>query len=163
MKITDKHIEPLPSSTVLLVRQGKAELEVLMMLRKKNTSFGSSYVFPGGVLEKTDTKEEEALSLKERNLFNEKLNLKTGGFAYYSAAIRELYEEAGILLAKDKKGNFPDYLDIKDYRNKLNYGEMNWNQFLKETELTLNHEGLIYFSFWIKRSTILSFNLFFPY
>ena len=37
MKITDKHIEPLPSSTVLLVRQGKAELEVLMMLRKKNT------------------------------------------------------------------------------------------------------------------------------
>ena len=81
MKITDKHIEPLPSSTVLLVRQGKAELEVLMMLRKKNTSFGSSYVFPGGVLEKTDTIEEEALSLKERNLFNEKLNLKTGGFA----------------------------------------------------------------------------------
>tara|TARA_B100000212_G_scaffold151027_1_gene113611 strand:- start:444 stop:1205 length:762 start_codon:yes stop_codon:yes gene_type:complete len=149
MKITDKNIEPSPSSTVLLVRQGKAELEVLMMLRKKNTSFGSSYVFPGGVLEKADTKEEEALSLKEQNLFNEKLNLETGGFAYFSAAIRELFEEAGILLALDKKGDFPDYLDINDYRKKLNSGELNWNEFLRQTELTMNHERLVYFSFWI--------------
>ena len=97
MQITEEFIQPLPSSTVLVLREERGFPEVLMVLRKKNTSFGASYVFPGGLVEKSDTTEEEELNPKEKELFNKRMDVNEGGFAYYSAAIRELFEEAGVL------------------------------------------------------------------
>ena len=112
MQITEEFIQPLPSSTVLVLREEKGFPEVLMVLRKKNTSFGASYVFPGGLVEKSDLKEEE-LNPQEKELFNKRMDVDEGGLAYYSAAIRELFEEAGILLCKDKNGNYPDIINLE--------------------------------------------------
>lgn len=43
-----------PAATVVLVRDGDAELEVLMIQRGAATSFGGMWAFPGGVIEDTD-------------------------------------------------------------------------------------------------------------
>ena len=149
MQITAEFIQPLPSSTVLVLREERGYPEVLMVLRKKNTSFGASYVFPGGLVEKSDTKEEEELNPQEKELFNKRMDIDKGGFAYYSAAIRELFEEAGILLCKYKNGNYPDIIDLDRYRDDLNSGVLDWNRFLRDHHLYMDIDNLIYFSYWI--------------
>ena len=52
------------------------------------------------------------------------MDVNEGGFAYYSAAIRELFEEAGILLCKDKNGNYPDRINLDKYRRDLKSTEV---------------------------------------
>jgi len=149
MKITDKFVEPLPSATVLLVRDTEDGPEVLLLLRRKKASFGSSYVFPGGVVDKTDITLEVDLDIDQRKTINKKLDLSSGGYSYYSAAIRELFEEAGVLLAVDIDGEFPSYLNIEGYRNQLNMGKISWDKFLGDNQLSLNCGQLAYFAFWI--------------
>ena len=83
---------PRHSTTVLLVRDGAAGLEVLMVIRNEKAYLASAMVFPGGVLEAEDADEAwldlvtgaEALDVAERAR-------RIGGF-------RELYEETGLLL-----------------------------------------------------------------
>ena len=77
MEITDKFIEPLPSATVLLIRDSAKGPEVLLVLRRKEAVFGSSYVFPGGVIDPVDhlaehylKKAEKASLLTARYLWN---------------------------------------------------------------------------------------------
>ncbi|MEC9416131.1 MAG: NUDIX domain-containing protein [Pseudomonadota bacterium] len=147
MKITDKFVEPLPSATVLLVRDIKDRLEVLLLLRRKDSSFGSSYVFPGGLVDKTDIKLE--VDIDQKKIINQSLDLVSGGYSYYSAAIRELFEEAGVLLVVDMDGKFPSYLDIEEYRIQLNTGKISWDKFLSDNQLSLNCGNMIYFAFWI--------------
>ncbi len=149
MKITDKFVEPLPSATVLLARDAEDGPEVLLLLRRKKASFGSSYVFPGGMVDKTDIILEADLDIDLRKTINQKLDLLSGGYSYYSAAIRELFEEAGVLLVVDIDGEFPSYLDIEGYRNQLNTGKINWDKFLDDNQLSLDYSNLTYFAFWV--------------
>ena len=107
MKITDKFIEPLPSATVLLIRDSSSGPEVFLVLRRKEASFGASYVFPGGVIDPVDNSINEYFDDRAKNLIDKQLDLSSDGFSYLSAAIRELFEEAGILYAKSDKGELP--------------------------------------------------------
>ena len=45
---------PIPSSTVILIRDVGKGPEILLVLRHKKASFGANYVFPGGTLESID-------------------------------------------------------------------------------------------------------------
>ena len=149
MEITDKFIEPLPSATVLLIRDSAKGPEVLLVLRRKEAVFGSSYAFPGGVIDPVDQLAEHYLKKAEKASINRQLEVRSGGFSYFSAAIRELFEEAGILYAVSKDGNFPGHLNLDTIRNQLNMKTLCWDQFLKENQLHLNYKELIYFAFWI--------------
>jgi 8-oxo-dGTP pyrophosphatase MutT (NUDIX family) len=76
------YIEPRPASTVVIVRQGQDDLEVLLLLRNSTLSFkGGHWVFPGGKVDPQDYPDETACEhyLAARN-----------------AVIRETQEEAGI-------------------------------------------------------------------
>ena len=76
---------PRPAATILLLRDGPAGLEVLMVARAREVDFASgALVFPGGRVEPTDA----ALAPAEDPLG-----------AFRVAAIREAGEESGILLA----------------------------------------------------------------
>jgi len=122
---------------------------VFLLLRRKEASFGSSYVFPGGVVDKTDLTLEVDIDINQRKTINKNLDLLSGGYSYYSAAIRELFEEAGVLLALDIDGEFPSYLDVEGYRNRLNMKEISWDKFLDDNQLSLDCSNLTYFAFWI--------------
>ncbi|MGI9201611.1 MAG: MBL fold metallo-hydrolase, partial [Woeseiaceae bacterium] len=87
---------PRPSSTVVLVRPTAANPEVFMVKRHKSASFGSKFAFPGGVLEQSDAVVHDRSTGVSDAQANRLLELEQGGLEYYSAAIRELFEESGV-------------------------------------------------------------------
>jgi glyoxylase-like metal-dependent hydrolase (beta-lactamase superfamily II)/8-oxo-dGTP pyrophosphatase MutT (NUDIX family) len=93
-----------PASTLILLRSGKPGLETLLLQRTHGAAFlGGAYVFPGGSLDAADAAAHRVVGLSEAQA-NERLGLPTGGLAYYVAALRECFEEAGVLLAVHKDG-----------------------------------------------------------
>ena len=61
---------PIPSSTVILIRDVGKGPEILLVLRHKKASFGANYVFPGGTLESIGE-----LTLNNDAVRSEKMNL----------------------------------------------------------------------------------------
>ncbi|MGB8862357.1 MAG: NUDIX domain-containing protein [Ilumatobacteraceae bacterium] len=84
----DVEVPIKPAATVMLLRDTANGLEVFMLRRTKNAVFaGGMYVFPGGKVDLADGEGDEG---------------------YRVAAIRECYEEAGVLLAVDAEGRMVD-------------------------------------------------------
>lgn len=97
---------PEPSSTIVLVRDSELGLEVFLQQRHHDIPFlGGAHVFPGGKVEASDQDPRwQALSPLSVTDANATLGLSDGGLAYWIAAIRECYEESGILMAVDAAG-----------------------------------------------------------
>src|SRR5215472_14040390 len=91
---------PRPASTILLLRDNAAahEIEVFMMVRHHQIEFNSgALVFPGGSVDNND---REIAARTELYGGGEELDETALGFRI--AAIRETFEESGILLARPK-------------------------------------------------------------
>jgi len=89
--------KPLPAATVLLLRDTHDGIEVLMTRRSMQASFApGAYVFPGGGIDATDA---SCHHLAERRLTQDDERLTQA-----IAAIRESFEELGVLLAKEADG-----------------------------------------------------------
>jgi glyoxylase-like metal-dependent hydrolase (beta-lactamase superfamily II)/8-oxo-dGTP pyrophosphatase MutT (NUDIX family) len=75
-----------------------------MLQRTQEAAFlGGAYVFPGGSLDAADAATRRVVGLTEAQA-SERLGVSSGGLAYYVAAVRECFEEAGVLLACDARG-----------------------------------------------------------
>ena len=95
---------PRPAATVILLRQGASGLETLMLQRTQGAAFlGGAYVFPGGALDPADAACRRVRGLSDAPA-SERLRLDSGALAYYVAAVRECFEEAGVLLAVHANG-----------------------------------------------------------
>jgi len=136
---------PRPSSTVVLVRPSSGAPEVFMVKRHARASFGSKFAFPGGVLEASDARVLEHCQGISAEQANTLLALESGGLEYYSAAIRELFEESGVLLAEHDLSE----QQLLAARAALNAGTLDWYHFARDNELILQCDRLHYFSFWI--------------
>jgi glyoxylase-like metal-dependent hydrolase (beta-lactamase superfamily II)/8-oxo-dGTP pyrophosphatase MutT (NUDIX family) len=96
---------PRPAATVLLLRDSPRGLEVLMTRRSATASFApGAYVFPGGGVDALDT---AAHAQARRRPGQSDLHLTQA-----IAAIRESYEELGVLLARRPDGSPPSPEDI---------------------------------------------------
>jgi glyoxylase-like metal-dependent hydrolase (beta-lactamase superfamily II)/8-oxo-dGTP pyrophosphatase MutT (NUDIX family) len=96
---------PRAAATLILLRPGAGGLETLMLQRTQTAVFlGGAYVFPGGSLDPADADTRRVLGLAEAEA-NQRLGVASGGIAYYVAAVRECFEEAGVLLACDANAN----------------------------------------------------------
>ena len=74
-----------------------------MLQRTQEAAFlGGAYVFPGGSLDAADAATRRVVGLTDAEA-SQRLGLSSGGLAYYVAAVRECFEEAGVLLALDKE------------------------------------------------------------
>jgi 8-oxo-dGTP pyrophosphatase MutT (NUDIX family) len=144
--------EPRPSSTVMLVRDGTAAPEILMLKRHVNSAFGDVYVFPGGVVDPCDTKVHDCCDSPCAEVANSMLGTPDA-LSFFSAAIRELFEETGVLLAGPtwveaaQTGIAPE--DIERARHQLIQGEISWDCFVRERNLTLGSQALHYFAHWV--------------
>ena len=116
-----------------------------MVKRHAQASFGSKFAFPGGVLEESDTAVRSICSGISGERANQLLDVEQGGLEYYSAAIRELFEESGVLLAEHALSAQA----LEAARAALNSGSLAWHQFAADNELQLECDRLHYFSFWI--------------
>lgn len=137
--------EPRPSSTVVLARPTEGEPEVFMVRRHEASSFGAAHAFPGGTVDPEDKAVHDWCRGVSARLADKNLGVRANGLDYYSAAIRELFEESGVLLA-----NPDDVAEGCDAaRDALNDGSDNWADFVQRNELLLQCDALHYFSHWI--------------
>lgn len=151
-------ITPVPAATVTLVRDAANGIEVLMMQRNLNSGFvPGAYVFPGGALDASDSAPEmRALC---RGISDEQasraLGIDQGGLDYWTAAIRESFEEAGMLIAYDAEQrviplNNADVAErFHQHRHGLNHGSRSLLDILRGEGLLLAADQLVYFSHWI--------------
>lgn len=99
---------PVPAraaATVLLLRDGVDGVEVLMTRRSSNASFApGAYVFPGGVVDAHDGANH---AQARRRPTQSDLHLTQA-----IAAIRESFEELGVLLAHRRDGQHADHSDV---------------------------------------------------
>ena len=112
MPRTTQHLHPartpapaLPAATVLLLRDGANGLEVLMTRRSMTASFvPGAYVFPGGGIDALDAASHGQAA---RRPSQSDVHLTEA-----IAAIRESFEELGVLLARRPDGSHADASDI---------------------------------------------------
>lgn len=119
-----------------------------MVQRHEAASFGSAYAFPGGVLDAEDSGTHDYCSGLDAADANSRLGVDGNGLDYYSAAIRELFEESGVLLADLSE------LDesLESIRDGLNDGLLHWDDFVTRNKLSLYCNQLHYVSHWITPS-----------
>jgi 8-oxo-dGTP pyrophosphatase MutT (NUDIX family) len=142
-----KNPTPVPAATVLLVRDGAQGLEVFMVVRHHEIDFASgALVFPGGKLDKGDFTPE----LRQRASGGGGLDAE--GFALRVGAIREAFEECGVLFARDAAGRMVDaarFAALAPYRAALVEGKLDIGAFLAAEQLTLVMEDMVHFAHWI--------------
>jgi 8-oxo-dGTP pyrophosphatase MutT (NUDIX family) len=144
------------------VADGGPTLEVCMLQRHLNSDFvGGAYVFPGGKVDDEDRTPaaEEACALRSDAEASAMLGVESGGLAFWVAALRECFEEAGVLLAYRDGGEADGtVLDAHDsgtrrrlasLRMALNAGEVRFLDACRNEGLRLATDRVHYFSHWI--------------
>ena len=148
-------------ATVMLVRDGdhpQRPLEVFMLRRHPSTAFGSVHVFPGGVVDGADRApalEAHCPGLSDAEA-SAGLGVPSGGRAFWVAAIREAFEEAGVLLARTADGA-PLRVDhdpivqarFDGYRRSLHAGAISLLDVLGTEGLVLCADDVRYVAHWI--------------
>ncbi len=153
----NQHGLPRPAATVVAIRESAtgAKPELFMLRRHSRAVFGSHFVFPGGVLETMDAKAHRHARGVSADDAREKIGIQEGALDYYSAAIRETFEESAILFAKDREGRwaFTDAADsdalLERFRTALNAGRITWPDFLQTNELSAAYDALHYIAYWV--------------
>ena len=139
--------EALPSSTVVVVRDADDGPELLLVRRRAGDAFGESYTFPGGVLDADEREARGACRGLAEDRANALLKLESGALDYYSAVVRELFEETGVLLGAARPVD-------QHLRDRLHAGDLPWKDLLAELGLTIPCNALQYFAHWITPSAL---------
>ena len=93
---------PRPAATIVVLREADRGVEVLLVRRTRAVEFaGGAHVFPGGAVDPADS--DAALVAACAGLDDPEasrhLGIPQGGLAYWICAMRECFEEAGLLYA----------------------------------------------------------------
>ncbi len=114
-----------------------------------------NYVYPGGTLDGSDYSEDVSAFARWGQHTGPDPALEKQLLPYRVAAVRELFEEAGILLAYDEKGNpfHPagptEQARFLDYRRQLNAGEITLAGIAQKERTALALDRLHYYAHWI--------------
>src|SRR6202042_3535013 len=104
-------VTPRLAATTILVRAREDQPEILLLKRGEHARFmPNAYVFAGGALDPQDESAEAAelcQGLSDRDA-SERLQLPSNGLRFFIAAVREAFEECGLLLAYDARGELVD-------------------------------------------------------
>ncbi|GAC1365762.1 MAG: NUDIX hydrolase [Ktedonobacteraceae bacterium] len=153
-------VQPRPASTVLLLRDtvaGPAGLEVFMVRRVVQSEFMPDiYVFPGGSVSDDDhsVEQTEGLCVPVHSSISDPEGRTRLGTGVRAAAIRELFEEANILLAYQADQQLLSIdtdavARFAAYRQAFNERRGSLVELAKLEHLLLATDSLAYFSHWI--------------
>ena len=152
-------VEPSDSATVIVARDGANGIELFMLERHIRSDFvGGAYVFPGGKVDPSDcdqTLEDfidgppaaEAAALVEAR--------PDVALGFHLCAIRETFEEAGVLLARDARSGNVVRLDgddrerFVDARRALNERTTTLLDVARSLQIRYALDLMYYFSRWI--------------
>jgi glyoxylase-like metal-dependent hydrolase (beta-lactamase superfamily II)/8-oxo-dGTP pyrophosphatase MutT (NUDIX family) len=156
--MTQPALVPRPAATLILSREAERGVEVFLLRRNQDAAFaGGAYVFPGGAIDASDQDETWATHCAgiDDVVASRLLKLERGGLAYWVAAIRECFEEAGVLLAYDSAGevvalDHPGTArEFGALREQLIAGTLAFHDLCRDRGLRLALDHLAYFSHWI--------------
>lgn len=142
-----------PAATVMVVRDAEpadSGVEVFVLRRTTVAAFGAGmYVFPGGRVDDADggADIESFVADLDDERASAALGVERGGLAYWVAAIRECFEEAGLLLAHPRTGGTP-HIDPND-RHAVHCGDMSIIDVCRRHDLVLDAGALRYVAHWI--------------
>ncbi|MGD2140768.1 MAG: MBL fold metallo-hydrolase [Burkholderiales bacterium] len=151
-------VTPRPAATLIVVRDAVHGLEVLLAKRTHLANFaGGAYVFPGGAVDAADSAAEltALASGIDDEMASKRLGIEQGGLGYWIAAIRECYEEAGLLFAHAGDGELIDLDErtpLATARQALAAGKTSLPDLLHSHDLCLATDRLHYFGHWITQA-----------
>ncbi|HEX6135600.1 MAG TPA: NUDIX domain-containing protein [Longimicrobiales bacterium] len=138
--------EPKPAATAVLVRYEAGRPEMLLLKRHRASGFvPGAYVFPGGRVDPADHDPEllDMLGPLPRG--------PAGG--YWTAAVREVFEETGVLLARSDAGESCRDADsdpvLARWREELLGGSATLLDVLRAERLRPYISRMVYCSHWI--------------
>src|SRR5437868_7291206 len=147
-----KAVTPRPASTILLLRDatGTDEIEVFMMVRHYEIDFNSgALVFPGGSVDKGDSD-----IIANPALYSGEEGMGARELSFRIAAIRETFEESGILLARPKGSKA--LVDAKRageieaaHRTALCESKISFLDALTESGMVLALDELVPYAHWV--------------
>lgn len=138
-----------PAATVMLV-DDRPDLQVLMLRRSARQVFaGDMWVYPGGAVDPEDASRVGAscAGLDDATA-SARLELPSGGLAFWVAAIRECFEEAGVLYA-DVPEDMALSARLEAHRLALNNRETTFPKIVADESLVLHADRLHYIAHWI--------------
>lgn len=146
------------AATVMLLRDGSDGLEVCMLQRNLNSDFvGGAYVFPGGGVDPEDAAEDAQRVCQGRtdDSASRLVGVERGGLSFWVAAVRESFEEAGVLLAARADGTVVSFADpevaarFELHRAEVDAGRRSIAEVCRVEELRLTVGDMHYFSRWV--------------
>lgn len=147
-------VEPKHASTIIVVRDGDEGIEAYLMRRQTSMAFAAGmYVFPGGGMHDSDVTQDVPWAGPAPAVWAERWRCEEWlARGLVVAAVRETFEETGILLAgadeytalADTSGS-----DIQAARHALEEGELAFGDFLRDRGLVLRSDLIGAWAHWI--------------
>lgn len=127
---------PRDAATVVVVREaGSAGIEVLLLQRAERGDHNSgAWVFPGGLVDPGDRAD--------------------AALAFQRAAVRECFEECGILLARERGGSWPSLdaaarAELAGLRPRVASGELGFEAVCQRFGLQPSYGALHFIAHWL--------------
>ncbi|MDX5329092.1 MAG: MBL fold metallo-hydrolase [Marinobacter sp.] len=140
-----------PAATLVLTRDTENGIEVLLLQRTWEAIFlPGYYVFPGGAVNEQESEAQPQVVGVEDADISQTMSLDEGGADFMLAAVRECFEEAGILLAQDGSGQLigADH-PVLGERQALFREEVSLAQLCEKHGLVVPLDRLAYLSHWV--------------
>jgi 8-oxo-dGTP pyrophosphatase MutT (NUDIX family) len=125
-----------------------------MLRRNARSEFMASvFVFPGGAVDEADA-DAPVFGVSDE-VASTRLGLLIGGLSFYVASLRELFEEAGLLIVANDEGHEirfttpSDLARLVEYRRALNAREVSFSEVLRRENVRLDLRGVAYLAHWI--------------
>jgi len=152
-------VEPRPAATIVLMRDGEEAPEILLLRRNRKSGFvPGAYVFPGGRVDAGDGAPELLERLEGLTAEAAARRLKAPGHdppaaSFYVAALREAFEETGILVGVDPDQRPPPTAAedeaVDAVRDDLMEDRLPFAQALDRLGCRLDGQAVEYLAHWI--------------
>jgi 8-oxo-dGTP pyrophosphatase MutT (NUDIX family) len=150
-------VEPSPAATIVVLRDGPGQPEVLMLRRSERARFmPGAHVFPGGAVDPQDREiatEHSCDGLAQAGRLPHLT--REDAAAHHVAAVRELFEEAGVLLARDAAERVATFSEpaistrFEQYRIDVHAGSIPFARVLERESLRLALDLLVPWAHWV--------------
>ena len=141
-----KRVVPVPAATIAVVRDGTDGLETWMMRRVRTMAFlPGAVVFPGGRVDPSDSDVGIRWQGPGPEAFAARMGIDAvTARAVVTAAVRELFEETGVLLA----GPMP-CTDLEEARIAIEKRHIRLARFLDEHDCAVDSQALLPWARWV--------------
>lgn len=143
------------AATLVILRPSDAGPQLLLLRRAdKGDQNSNAWVFPGGLVDPGDANCHDICHGLSDAQASAQLQLPSGGLDHHVAAIRECFEEAGLLLACDSAGQLlssqhPAFQALAQRRSELAQGQVALKTLCQEQGIRLAADRLHYIAHWI--------------